>query len=422
MSNNHDKNKTDRADASKNKRKSTRRAGKQTAAERRRELRETRADSPYAAFETDVLDTERSSDSAKHSLKSPYSNFESASSAQSTEEKDNYFDMYYGKSRTPHREKTVSKSNSRNPQKSRSTSKKKKSDEYLTEPAKVRELTAKQRKLRALLCNIGVFLAVVIVAIIASVTILFKTDEFVVEGSNLPYDNQAIVEASGLGYGDNIFLARRKAAAKKIVEAFPYIESAEVTFKIPGTIVITTETAIPSYEVKVNGGYAVISAQGRVLEKIDAPSGSIPLLKGVKVTDTEVGQYIKFENETTQQILAEVIDSINENSVPNIYGVDISNSANIKLNYDNRITILVGVPEDVGYKLRTAMAIINNELAATDKGDLDVSLANSDRKASYFTPIYSNTVTIDSDTDYTNKNDSDTDSKSENNSQTASTY
>lgn len=264
-------------------------------------------------------------------------------------------------------------------------------------PTKIKEYTVKQRKIRSMLLYIGLFLIIVVSAVVLSVTIVFKTDNIIVVGET-PYDTQEIIDASGLYYGENIFLSRKKAAAKNIVDAFPYIESAEITFKIPGTQIITVEGAVPSYEVAVNGGYAIISSKGRVLTHIDSASGTVPLLKGVKVTDTEVGKYIKFEKNSTQQILTDVIDCINANEIPSIYGIDISNAADIKLNYDNRITISLGVPEDIEYKLRTAMTIINTELAATDKGDLDVSLANSERKSSYFTPIYSNTITIEDGT------------------------
>lgn len=274
--------------------------------------------------------------------------------------------------------------------------------------AKIRELNPRQRKIRTTVLYIVMFVVIVAAAFAFSFTIIFKTNNIEVIGET-PYTAEQIIDASGLHNGDNIFLSRKKAAARNIVDTFPYIESAEITFKIPGTQVIKVEGAIPSYEVSINGGYVVVSSKGRVLAHNEERTQSIPLLKGVRVKDTEVGAYIKFEKSATQQILADLINSINDNDIPGIYGIDISNAANIKLNYGNRITILLGVPEDVGYKLRTAMAIIENELSETDKGDLDVSLANSDRKASYFTPIYSNTITIEEtvkSTDSDNPNNS----------------
>lgn len=290
----------------------------------------------------------------------------------------------------------------------------KKNENIPQSSAKIRELNPRQRKIRTTVLYIVMFVIIVAAALAFSFTIIFKTNNIEVIGET-PYTADQIIDASGLHKGDNIFLSRKKAAAKNIVDAFPYIESAEITFKIPGTQVIKVEGAIPSYEVSINGGYVVVSSKGRVLAHNEERTPSIPLLKGVRVKDTEVGAYIKFEKSATQQILADLINSINDNDIPGIYGIDISNAANIKLNYGNRITILLGVPEDVGYKLRTAMAIIENELSETDKGDLDVSLANSDRKASYFTPIYSNTITIEEtvkSTDSDNSNNS-SDTKSE---------
>lgn len=298
------------------------------------------------------------------------------------EERDTYFDRY-GKANTK-----------KKPAKKRED---KQRDDFAKKPEKVGNLSAKQHRIRNTFAYIGIFFAIMIVSVVLTVSLVFKTEKIVVEG-DIPYSQEAVITTSGLGYGVNIFLAPRKAAAKNIVTEFPYIESAEVTFRIPSTLVIKTEPAIPSYEVAANGGYIVVSANGRVLEQSENATTAYPLLKGVKVTDTQVGKYIKFEKESTRQILDEVIDNINENEVPNIYGIDISNAANIKLNYDNRITIALGLPEDVGYKLRTAMVIINSKLEPTDKGDLDVSLANSSRKASYFTPIYSNTITIEDNT------------------------
>ncbi len=275
-------------------------------------------------------------------------------------------------------------------------------------PEKIRELTAKQRKIRSTLTYIGLFFVIVLVAVIFSVTIIFKTDNILVEGDTI-YSSEEIIEASGLYYGENIFLSPKKAAAKSIVDEYPYIESAEITIKIPGTQIITVTAAIPSYEVSVDDGYIVVSSSGRILEYNEESSDSIPTVKGVTVTETGVGEYITYEKTSTQQIISEVIDAINDNSVSGIYGIDISNAANIKLNYDNRITIYLGLPEDVSYKLRTAMTIIEDELTLSDKGDLDVSLANSDRKSSYYTPYYSNTVSMDS-TDSDTDTNTDTDS------------
>lgn len=373
---------------SKEKRKETSKSKKEqkmTAAERRklqreRERMEYGEDDPFAAFETPQPKHREKQKS--NTLSSSLSNFD----VNKTEATDDYFErLYGGYTKNKANKVTENEADENDTVKNKHSVKNNKS----------RELTEKQRKTRMRLSYVFVFSLVVVTAFLMSLTVMFKTTDIIVKGDNIPYSKEEIIEVSGLNYNENIFLAKRKAAVKKIVSKYPYIEAAEVTFHIPGTQIITLQAAIPSYQVAVGEGYAIVSLNGRVLEIVSSQRANIPLLKGLKLTDSREGEYISFEKKTTQQILNEVITNINDNQVPNIYGIDISNSASIKLNYDNRITILIGVPEDVGYKLRTAMAIINKELAANDKGDLDVSLANSDRKSSYFTPYYSNTVAID---------------------------
>ena len=366
--------------------------------QRERERNDSGEESRFSAFETIPSKNKRERLSPTDQRRF------SAFDVNAEEEKDDYFDRMYGSILADGKEER----NQRTDRKKSDREQKRKSekDDYADKNFKVKELTKKQRKTRINLSYFLVFTVVVVLAVVLSLTVMFKTTEIIVNGENIPYSNEEIINTSGLSYNENIFLAKRKAAVKNIVDKYPYIEAAEVTFRIPGTQIITVETAVPSYQVAVNEGFAIVSAKGRVLEIVKVQSANIPLLKGLKLTGSNEGQYINFEKSTTQQILSEVINSINENEVPNIYGIDISNSAGIKLNYDNRITILLGVPEDVGYKLRTAMSIINNELSATDKGDLDVSLASSDRKSSYFTPIYSNTVDIDDNTSKSSKSSS----------------
>jgi len=306
---------------------------------------------------------------------------------------DDYFRSRYGYTATTKRERTHTKKPKKNNQNNNDPI-------VYTDTSKVKKLTREQRKRRIRISYVLTFLLVVGIAAFLSFNVLFKTNEIVVESeSSLPYSDSEIIEKSGLKLYSNIFTARKKAAVRNIVDNFPYIENAEISYKIPATQIIKIEPAVPSYEVAVNGGYAIISEKGRVLEINPNQLSSIPLLKGIKVTDVEVGKYISFEKSNTEQILSEVIVNINDNKIPHIYGIDITNAASIKLHYDNRITIHIGLPEDVGYKLRTAMTIINNHLTPSDKGELDVSLSNTNRKASYFTPAYSNTVSTEIKTD-----------------------
>ena len=53
--------------------------------------------------------------------------------------------------------------------------------------------------------------------------------------------------------------------------------------------------------------------------------------------------------------------------------------------YQNRIAIVIGIPQNIDYKLRNAYNIIQTRLPSDAEGILDVSVSDSDYKTSYFT-------------------------------------
>ena len=69
--------------------------------------------------------------------------------------------------------------------------------------------------------------------------------------------------------------------------------------------------------------------------------------------------------------------------------LNVTNTANIELVYDNRIAVIIGLPEDIDYKIRTAMAIITEKLDPNKTGaiygTLDVSSCST-TKTSRFNP------------------------------------
>ena len=128
--------------------------------------------------------------------------------------------------------------------------------------------------------------------------------------------------------------------------------------------------------------------------------GRLYIPKGKKYTEvkeltcgdiktTEVGQYVSFSDANVPDILEDVSQSLINNKVKNITGFDVTDTANIKLVYDGRIDINIGLPDDIDYKIRTAMTIINEKLDPNNTGlvagTLDVS-ACSTSKISHYKP------------------------------------
>lgn len=257
-------------------------------------------------------------------------------------------------------------------------------------------LTSKQIKIRRITISTSIFLSVLLIGAILSLTVLFKTENIEIEGCEEYYYDEQIIAFSNVKLQQNIFVAAMSSTPENISQNLPYVEEAKVGFSIPDTVTIKLTQAIPSYVIKNGNNYLIISSKGRILDVATENTDNLPELTCGELNSTEIGQYVSFSDENIPDILEDVSESLRANEVKNITGFDVTDPANITLNYDNRITINIGLPEDVDYKIRTAMTIINEKLdpnnTGTIAGTLDVSTCNTN-KMSHYKPAETTVVT-----------------------------
>lgn len=248
-------------------------------------------------------------------------------------------------------------------------------------------LSHKKRKLKNVGFAATVVSIILIIGIVLSLTVFFRSEQFAVEGAER-YSAQDIIDASGLKLGENLFLTDKGAGEERIESALPYVEEAKISIRIPNTMVITVTESKPAFIFKSGGGYIIVSAQGKVMEKIEGKNDKYeaPLVLGCTVKSAELGKEITFKESGILKILMGVAKGLSDNEFSGIKEIDITNTARICLNYANRIKIVIGLPEDISYKLKTAKIIISDNLSETDAGELDVSGCKEKNKASYFKP------------------------------------
>ena len=80
-----------------------------------------------------------------------------------------------------------------------------------------------------------------------------------------------------------------------------------------------------------------------------------------------------------------IIKLMNLNDLSKVTGVDFSRSANIIVNYEHRVDIILGLYENVDYKLRMARELIKSKIGEKVSGTLDLSIVSKDNR-SYFKP------------------------------------
>ena len=249
-------------------------------------------------------------------------------------------------------------------------------------------MTSSQIKKRRIMASVITCGVVLVIGIILSLTVLFKTEKIEIEGDSF-YSEEQILSFANVALQSNIFVGKMTATPDKIAEKLPYVESAKVDFVIPDTIKITIQDAVPSYVIVNDGKFLLISSKGRILDVMTDNSSNYPVLSSSALQTTTIGDYVSYSDENVPVILEEISDSLSKHEFKGITGIDVTNTANIKLVYDNRIAVIIGLPEDIDYKIRTAMAIITEKLDPNKTGaiygTLDVSSCSTN-KTSRFNP------------------------------------
>lgn len=260
---------------------------------------------------------------------------------------------------------------------------------------KKKPLSPLQRKVRKVLVYSLIVLAILVVGVILSMTVLFKTEKITVNVPDNFYSSQDIIDASGLHYQENIFMAGKSRAEDRLEEKFPYIKTAKVTAVIPDTINIDITLSTASYALRTDKITYIASEDSKVLDVIaTADEVDVPLIEGVSVKDAKAGEHLEFESQIVKDSLNEMFNLAKEKGYKKITKVDIESNKTqsgtqtieIRYVYDDRIVVYLGIPENISYKMQTAQTIITEKLdvnGAVLTGELDVSNAY-DTKKSYF--------------------------------------
>lgn len=256
--------------------------------------------------------------------------------------------------------------------------------------AQPKALSPKQRRTRRIIAYLSIIVVVIIVGIALSLTVLFKTEKIEVKG-NKYYDDNVIVQLSGIKEGDNIFTSSMFADTSNIINTLPYIKDVHVGFNIPNGVVITVENQAPYYSLKSGSNYYLVSKDNRILEQVDKKPDNLMFIDAPKLKSTEAGDYVQFEKKRYTNALDAIIASLKKNKIKDVNAISVKDVNNITITYDKRILIKLGLPDDIDYKIRTAFTIIKNNLdphnTRTIMGILNVSGCNKGSKKSYFEEV-----------------------------------
>lgn len=250
-------------------------------------------------------------------------------------------------------------------------------------PAKEPE-SAKKKKVKRIVFYTVTLTVTVIVSALLSLTVFFKIDEIYVEGTKR-YPEKDIIAASMIEKNENLILCNTSPGEKKIIETFPYVEDVHIQKRLFNSITIKITEAKPFLMIKNGEKYFVLSKKGKIIEiNNENKYKDVPVIVGVKLKKTRLCDYSEYENDNTKKYLEEVISLVKKYEIKDVSTVDVTSITNIFLLKKNGFKLIIGSPENLDYKFKSAVSIMNEHISETDRGVLDVSMVDAEGAKSYF--------------------------------------
>ena len=238
-----------------------------------------------------------------------------------------------------------------------------------------REKREKRRRKRGSYIVYYVILGIIaaVTFVILSMTVLFNTEQIVVEGVS-EYSDEQIIAASGLQGDENLVKLNTSGIPEKILDKLVKLDSVRVDKQFPSTIKITVEPAVPMASFRSNGKYYVISHIGRVIDISDDTSDCMQIIGYIPAESVILGSFITAEDPEQDTLVSQISEALEKAGIDNITTVNITDKLDIVLSYDDRIELCIGSILQLDEKMRIAHELLyKGYISDTDRVTLDIS-------------------------------------------------
>lgn len=211
-----------------------------------------------------------------------------------------------------------------------------------------------RRKRRIIGFLVFLFLMLISVFVILSVTVLFPVKRVVVKNESI-YTKEEIVDASGIDGESNMILLSKKNVVGKISKKLA--KSGEITVEkiFPDTVRLTVKTASPKYYLINNGYFCVMDGNFKFIETTEEPPVDAIFIKSKTKFTHKLGETVTLSAEEDE--LMNMILKLTGNINFNVTGIDVSDDVNVKFIADGRIVVELGTSVDMEYKIKRFSAM-----------------------------------------------------------------
>lgn len=241
----------------------------------------------------------------------------------------------------------------------------------------------------------------VVLALLFGMSIFFKVKTVTVTGMN-KYTAWDIREASGIVDGENLLTISEPRISNNITSALPYVNKVRVGIKLPDTVRIEIEELDVVYAVEAtDGSWWLIRSDGGIVEKTNsADAGQYTKILGVQLAEPKEGEQataaqpqqtgengetvpvtvLASEQLQTAISIAQFLES--SSVIGQAASIDVTDPGDLELWYGQRYQVLLGNTMELGYKIRSMKAAID-QMGDYQSGILDVSFTTWPEEVGY---------------------------------------
>ena len=157
--------------------------------------------------------------------------------------------------------------------------------------------------------------------------------------------------------GENLFLADTDKAAQQLQQALPYVYSAKIKRKLPGTVQIQVTDAAPAYAVKnKDKTYTLMDDRFKVLEVVQKKPKESILIQKANLNSAKVGQTAQFANKNVAACLTQLAQAIRDYQFTEATAICSEGLNSNSIVYDGRIVFKLGTCEKLEKKIHQGLA------------------------------------------------------------------
>ena len=180
---------------------------------------------------------------------------------------------------------------------------------------------------------------------------------------------------------------RQDKAAQQLQQALPYVYSAKIKRKLPGTVQIQVTDAAPAYAVKnKDKTYTLMDDRFKVLEVVQKKPKESILIQKANLKSAKVGQTAQFANKNVAACLTQLAQAIRDYQFTEATAICSEGLNSNSIVYDGRIVFKLGTCEKLEKKIHQGLAAC----AQLDQDNPSVkgTLRLTGEKQYYFTEDY----------------------------------